>query len=197
MASRIPSISPSLRQLLPQRPALDAAQQRCNSSYSFAQERMTRQREIKHALKQKFAEATMQNERARALERQQKRQWKRGDVYAPHDMSPQEMMNWQKKKSPSKDAFDALSLNPLHLYKACLQPPISFLSLNFSIMSEYMTEMGRIRHSSETGLRPVNQRKISKAIRRAVGLGLMPSVHRHPEILAAMARSRMSRGLVP
>lgn len=57
--------------------------------------------------------------------------------------------------------------------------------------------MGRIRHSSETGLRPVNQRKISKAIRRAVSLGLMPSVHRHPEILAAEARSKMQRGLRP
>jgi len=50
-------------------------------------------------------------------------------------------------------------------------------------MSEYMTPMGRIRHSKSTGLRPVNQRKIAKAIRRAIALGLMPSVHRHPEIL--------------
>jgi len=46
-----------------------------------------------------------------------------------------------------------------------------------------MTPMGRIKGSSETGLRPVNQRKIAKAIRRTVGLGMMPSVYRHPEIL--------------
>lgn len=58
-------------------------------------------------------------------------------------------------------------------------------------MSEYMTSMGRIKHRRDTGLRPVNQRKIAKAIRRAIGVGLMPSVHRHPEILAAEARSRM------
>ena len=57
------------------------------------------------------------------------------------------------------------------------------MAQNFSIMSEYMSEMGRIRHSNETGLRLVNQRKIAKAIRRAIGLGLMPSVHRHPEII--------------
>lgn len=50
-------------------------------------------------------------------------------------------------------------------------------------MSEYMTPMGRIRHSDDTGLRPVNQRKMAKAIRRAIGLGLHPSVHKHPEIL--------------
>jgi len=59
---------------------------------------------------------------------------------------------------------------------------------NFAVMSEYMTEMGRIRHSKSTGLRPVNQRKIAKAIRRAIALGLMPSIHRHPEILAEEMR---------
>lgn len=36
---------------------------------------------------------------------------------------------------------------------------------------------------SETGLRPVNQRRVAKAIRRAIGIGLMPSVHKHPELL--------------
>ena len=65
---------------------------------------------------------------------------------------------------------------------------------NFAIMSEYVTNMGRIKHSNTTGLRPVNQRKLSKAIRRAVGLGLMPSVHRHPEILAMELRSRLEAG---
>ena len=54
---------------------------------------------------------------------------------------------------------------------------------NFTMMSEYMTETGKIKHSSATGLRPKNQRKIAKAIRRAIGLGLMPSVHRHPLVL--------------
>jgi small subunit ribosomal protein S18 len=43
--------------------------------------------------------------------------------------------------------------------------------------------MGRIKHSRETGLRNVNQRRMAKAIRRMVGMGFMPSVHRHPEIL--------------
>ncbi|EXJ90973.1 hypothetical protein A1O1_04080 [Capronia coronata CBS 617.96] len=64
-------------------------------------------------------------------------------------------------------------------------------------MSEYMTEMGRIRHSSSTGLRPVNQRKVAKAIRRAIALGLMPSVHRHPEyIKSEMEGKRTSSGRV-
>lgn len=58
------------------------------------------------------------------------------------------------------------------------------------MMSEYMTSMGRIRHRKDTGLRAVNQRKIAKAIRRAVGMGLIPSVHKHPEVLEAEMMER-------
>lgn len=54
---------------------------------------------------------------------------------------------------------------------------------NFSIMSEYVTEMGKIKHNKDTGLRPVNQRKMAKAVRRAIGLGLIPSVYRHPQVI--------------
>lgn len=50
-------------------------------------------------------------------------------------------------------------------------------------------------HSKETGLRPVNQRRIAKAVRRAVGMGIMPSVHKHPELLQQIARDRASTGM--
>lgn len=52
-----------------------------------------------------------------------------------------------------------------------------------AFLSRFTTQMGRIKHRKETGLRGVNQRRIAKAIRRSVGLGLLPSVHRHPELL--------------
>ena len=71
---------------------------------------------------------------------------------------------------------------------------------NFSMMSEYMTSMGRIKHRRDTGLRAVNQRKIAKAIRRAVGMGLLPSVHEHPEVLEVKAKAkavRLENGLGP
>ncbi|KAL4939652.1 hypothetical protein BDV06DRAFT_33437 [Aspergillus oleicola] len=110
----------------------------------------------------------------RAMERFQTREWKAGDIYAPHDLSPAEMKKWKKRSPPTSDAFDALNINPLSMYK------------NFSVMSQYMTDMGRIKHRNMTGLRGVNQRKLAKAIRRAIGIGLMPSVHRHPEILAEL-----------
>lgn len=48
-----------------------------------------------------------------------------------------------------------------------------------------MAPMGNIKHRKETGLRAVNQRRIAKAIRRAIGMGLIPSVHPHPEVLEA------------
>ena len=60
-------------------------------------------------------------------------------------------------------------------------------------MSEYMTPMGRIMHRRETGLRPVNQRKIARAIRRSIGMGMMPSVHKHPELLQKQAVKAMSQ----
>lgn len=63
---------------------------------------------------------------------------------------------------------------------------------NFSMIEEFCTKMGRIRHSRETGLRNVNQRKMAKAIRRAVGMGLMPSVHKHPEVLEREAQAKAS-----
>ncbi|KAF2807846.1 ribosomal protein S18 [Mytilinidion resinicola] len=105
-------------------------------------------------------------------EQQLARKFKPGDVYAPHDLTGQEMQKWKKSRNaPKTDAIDALGLNPINEYK------------NFSMMSEFMTEMGRIKSAQETGLRPVNQRRMAKAIRRAIGVGLMPSVHKHPELL--------------
>jgi len=53
----------------------------------------------------------------RALARYQTRDWKVGDVYAPHDISAAEMRKWRQKRAPTTDAFDALALNPLDLYK--------------------------------------------------------------------------------
>ncbi|KAI9750896.1 MAG: hypothetical protein M4579_006258 [Chaenotheca gracillima] len=115
--------------------------------------------------------------KAADVERLMHRRFKQGDVYAPHDLSSTEMIKWRRRNKPTKDAFDALAINPIDEYK------------NFSMMSEYMTEMGRIKHGRDTALRPVNQRRVAKAIRRAIGIGLIPSAYRHPELLM-MSRNR-------
>ena len=54
---------------------------------------------------------------------------------------------------------------------------------NFSVMAEFCTAAMRIKPRSATGLTNVNQRKMAKAVRRAIGMGLMPAVHAHPEVL--------------
>lgn len=116
--------------------------------------------------------------------------WREGDVYAPHDLSPVEQLKAKAARTPArannmrpvntrksggKDVLDDLNINPIKEYK------------NFKMMSEFVTEMGRIRHSRDTGFRGVNQRKMAKAVRRAHGLGLLPSVHRHPELFQIRA----------
>ena len=55
--------------------------------------------------------------KAKSLAKNITRDWKEGDVYAPHDLSAAEMKKWKKRFPPTMDAFDALSLNPLDLYK--------------------------------------------------------------------------------
>ena len=67
--------------------------------------------------RQKLQQDQMIMEKGKTLERNQTRDWKAGDIYSPHDLSPSEMKKWRKKHSPPTDAFDALSINPLHQYK--------------------------------------------------------------------------------
>ncbi|TLS27333.1 hypothetical protein PpBr36_04687 [Pyricularia pennisetigena] len=114
--------------------------------------------------------------------RQSPRRWNQGELYSPHDLSPEELSRFRKPTRPKFDVIDVLGINPLDEYQ------------NFSMISEFMTPMGRIKHSKETCLRPVNQRKIAKAIRRAVGLGLHPSVHHHPELLRTRYASVSASG---
>jgi len=110
--------------------------------------------------------------RRQALGNRLPRRWQAGQVYSPHDLSSVEASKYAiMRRTPPRDVFDQSAVNPIHHYK------------NFALLSQFVTETGRIKGSKDTGLRPVNQRRIAKAVRRAVGLGLMPSVYKHPEIL--------------
>lgn len=123
----------------------------------------------------------------RRVEFQQPRIWQPGDVYAPHDLSPAEATknsranNVSPKSLPTpptrrtggRDVLDALRIDPVKEYR------------NFAMMGEFVTEMGRIKGRRVTGLRLVNQRRLARAVRRAIGIGLVPSVHRHPELMEA------------
>lgn len=54
---------------------------------------------------------------AEDLEKRQHRDWKVGDVYAPKDIGPFEMVKWFERKAPTQDIFDTLAIDPLHEYK--------------------------------------------------------------------------------
>lgn len=55
--------------------------------------------------------------KASDLSRQITRRWRAGDVYAPHDLSAQEMDKWRKRSEPKHDIFDVLDFKPLENYK--------------------------------------------------------------------------------
>lgn len=68
------------------------------------------------------AQRAKENTNRENLARQSTRNWKPGDIYAPHDLSPQEMIKWKQPKQPSRDIIDMLGLNPLDHYRVCRSP---------------------------------------------------------------------------
>ncbi|KAG6104509.1 hypothetical protein E4U31_001925 [Claviceps sp. LM219 group G6] len=103
--------------------------------------------------------------------REMPRRWETGDVYAPHDLSAVEMRKLRKRASRKADVVDALQIRAKDMYK------------NYALLQEFTNAAGQILPSSATGLRPVNQRKIAKMVRRAQGMGIYPTVHEHPELI--------------
>jgi len=115
---------------------------------------------------------TRERQLAQEYLKQMPRNWQTGDVYAPHDLSAVEMGKYKKRLfRPKIDIVDTLNIQPKDMYK------------NFTLVSEFMTTAGHLRTSAHTRLRPVNHRRIAKMVRRAIGMGLHPSTHAHPEIL--------------
>ena len=136
-------------------------------------ERMLNRYKADHKSKRATLDAIRNHKNSADYLRQMPRRWEAGDVYSPHDLSPVEMQKWRKRSLRSKDVVDALGLRPLDMYK------------NFSLVQEFTSSSGQIVHSAGTSLRPVNQRKIAKMIRRVQGMGIYPTIHDHPEMLKA------------
>lgn len=152
-----------------------------NNPTTTTQSTATDRADLSSTISQSAVKETADTVKARmALTSQLPRRWAAGQVYAPHDLSAIEAKKWAvNRRRPRTDVFEQLALDPLRCYK------------NVALLSMFVSETGRIRGAKETGLKPVNQRKVAKAIRRAIGLGLMPSVYRHPELMV----DREGRGL--
>jgi small subunit ribosomal protein S18 len=66
-----------------------------------------------------------------------------------------------------QDAIKAFDINPKREYR------------NVGLLNRFITKMGLIKNRRETGLTEKNQKQISKAIRRARSMGLMPFTFRN------------------
>ncbi|KAJ2005917.1 hypothetical protein GGI04_002059 [Coemansia thaxteri] len=90
-------------------------------------------------------------------------------TYHPHELDEglaQKAIDLAADPKNSKDPFVALGLNPLKAYK------------NPSLLSNFVTDMGKIKPRYKTGLTPKSQRRIAQAIKRARAFGLIPVTSR-------------------
>ncbi|RPA82392.1 ribosomal protein S18 [Ascobolus immersus RN42] len=105
-----------------------------------------------------------------------------GDLYSPKLLS-RKAKQQERISKRGKDMFADVTGGNVDVVDELRIKDVLMRYKDVTFLSRFTTQMGRIKHRKETGLRGVNQRRIAKAIRRAVGLGLLPSVHRHPELL--------------
>lgn len=85
----------------------------------------------------------------------------------PHP-SKRPLLGPSVKESKRRDIFHQLGIDPLHE------------SFNSSLLSTYVTGMGKIRGRAETGLTWKSQRRLGKSIRRAKMMGVMPILCKRP-----------------
>ncbi|KAK6359768.1 hypothetical protein TWF696_000907 [Orbilia brochopaga] len=106
---------------------------------------------------------------------------KQGSYMNPNDLSFEQFEKYQQSRRYhlKEDIFAILQESPIKYYK------------NFNLLKDFMTSAGRIKHRSVTGLSNTNQRKVAKAIRRAIGIGFLPSVYRHPLALLSEQRRQV------
>lgn len=78
---------------------------------------MAKARQAKREIQDGTAESLYHHQLAQDLTRQLKRRWETGDIYAPHDLSPEELKKWKGKTRNNYDVFDLLTMNPIDEYK--------------------------------------------------------------------------------
>jgi len=76
------------------------------------------------------------------------------------------VMGPNAKESRARDIFYQLDIDPL---QECL---------NARLLSEFVTEMGKIKSRAQTGLTWRSQRRLTKAIKRAKMMGVIPILSR-------------------
>ncbi|WFD33664.1 hypothetical protein MCUN1_000477 [Malassezia cuniculi] len=102
-----------------------------------------------------------------------------GHYYDPYTLSPEAMTNQFRRRAPpllGPSKREAMKSDPIHILG--LKPSKPSLAddsyKNGALLSEYISEMGRILPRNLTGLTRKSQRSIGKAIRRARAFGILP-----------------------
>ncbi|KAK3825387.1 MAG: ribosomal protein S18 [Benniella sp.] len=86
--------------------------------------------------------------------------FRKGDVYKPSDLNDSKAITFTPPPKPV-DELKILKLNPLDEYK------------NAALLSHYITPLGRLMSREQTGLSAKNQRRLSRAVRRARAMCIM------------------------
>lgn len=96
------------------------------------------------------------------------RTFAQGESYTPGNLNEGNAMGYRmkKKKVYARDVFELTGLDPLVEYK------------NTIIFAPFLTEIGRIRNHRETNLTSKNQRRLTKAVKRARAMGLLNAMQR-------------------
>lgn len=81
-------------------------------------------RSLRKAQTKAEASASLRKEdQSNAYMRQMPRRWTAGEVYAPHDLSPEEIQRYFRRElKPRFDVFDVLGFNPLDNYSVIFSP---------------------------------------------------------------------------
>ncbi|KAJ3388045.1 hypothetical protein HDU92_001653 [Lobulomyces angularis] len=97
-----------------------------------------------------------------------KRFFKPNETYEPKDLNDENLRPFiehlEKQKKP--DYFMKTGIDPIKEYK------------NVGLLSLFVSELGMIKPSKDTGLNRINQRKLAKSVKRAQSFGLMPYTYK-------------------
>ncbi|KAJ3008230.1 hypothetical protein HKX48_008700, partial [Thoreauomyces humboldtii] len=85
-------------------------------------------------------------------------------LYSPRDLNDKFVDRFIKSRSkqPQIDVCEVERMDPLKEYK------------NTHFLSQFLTQMGYIKSKTDTGLSRYHQRRMTKAVKRAKAMGLMP-----------------------
>lgn len=113
--------------------------------------------------------AGVPNLRPAELPRYETRLDQPGLVYSPQDLSfdARRPLMAKYRLSLLDDNFKNAGVDPLDEWKSA------------SLLSDFLTDMGRIKTREQTGLGARSQRKLAKAVRRARALGILPSTSKY------------------